>query len=293
MDDPSLATDERPPADVFGALADPVRIAILEALWEADGHEATFSELQSAVGVEDSGHFNYHAAKLRGTFVTADEGVYRLRLAGRRVVGALLSGVYTQTGAADVVVSTHDCPLCSTGALRFRYETELLRIDCVDCETELITFPVPPGALAVSDPEQLPVAAERYGRSFLAQNRAGFCTNCEGPVTATVDRAGSLFPDDPLPADVPIVVYDCPRCGEQSTVDLRTAVAAEPTVVAFHHDQRVDLDERPLWELFVVDERSRVLEHESGHAAVSFEEGGERLTVTVDETATVIDTDRT
>jgi DNA-binding transcriptional ArsR family regulator len=52
------------PDEAFAALGDPTRIAILRALFE-DPHEPTaFSDLRRAVGVRDSGQFNYHLGEL-------------------------------------------------------------------------------------------------------------------------------------------------------------------------------------------------------------------------------------
>jgi len=47
------------PEDVFTLLSDDIRVEILQALWEADDPVA-FSELHGAVGIRDSGQFNYH-----------------------------------------------------------------------------------------------------------------------------------------------------------------------------------------------------------------------------------------
>ncbi|WP_439027290.1 ArsR/SmtB family transcription factor [Haloarchaeobius sp. DT45] len=299
MKESSLVSDEQPAADVFGALAAPTRIAILEALWEADGQEATFSELQEAVGIEDSGQFNYHLSKLRGRFVTSEDGTYGLRLAGRRIIGALLSGSYTQTGAAGPAQTDHDCPLCDDGSLTFSYESEEVHVDCDVCEDGIICFPVPPGAFAGYATDHLPDVAERYARTLLHQNRHGFCINCDGRVTGVAAPAGEIFPavdadaGTELPPDAPFVEYHCDRCGEVATFDLRTVVATEPTVVAFHHDHGVNLEQRPLWEFFALDpNQSTVTDTDPFRAVARFTAGGTTLTVTVDDELGVLDTDR-
>jgi hypothetical protein len=69
------------PESAFAALADDLRIEILRALWCADDHEATFSELRAAVGNPDSGQFNYHLGQLTEQFVTKTHEGYRLTLA--------------------------------------------------------------------------------------------------------------------------------------------------------------------------------------------------------------------
>ena len=63
-----ITTDET--EEAFTALSDATRIGILRTLWDAEDHEATFTELREAVGMRDSGQFNYHLDKLTGRFVT-------------------------------------------------------------------------------------------------------------------------------------------------------------------------------------------------------------------------------
>ncbi|MFT4933083.1 MAG: DNA-binding transcriptional ArsR family regulator, partial [Natronomonas sp.] len=62
--------------EVFAVLADDTRVAILQALWETEDYEASFSELRDAVGMRDSGQFNYHLDKLVGPFVAKAEDGY-------------------------------------------------------------------------------------------------------------------------------------------------------------------------------------------------------------------------
>lgn len=89
------------PKAAFSVLADGSRIEILRALWKADGQEATFSELRAAVGMDDSGKFNYHLGKLTDQFVHKTAEGYELRSVGRNVVGSLLSGAYTMEARTD------------------------------------------------------------------------------------------------------------------------------------------------------------------------------------------------
>lgn len=55
--------------DAFQLLANETRIEILLALWTRPTWEATFTELKNAVGMRDSGQFQYHLNKLAGTFI--------------------------------------------------------------------------------------------------------------------------------------------------------------------------------------------------------------------------------
>ena len=78
-----------PPERAFGLLADETRLAIIQALWAATeldadgtvGQEASavrFSDLFAALGIDDTGNFNYHLEKLRGHFVATTDGGYVL-----------------------------------------------------------------------------------------------------------------------------------------------------------------------------------------------------------------------
>lgn len=278
----SPAVEEVPPTEAFAALADPTRIAILRALWEADDHTATFSELRAAVEMDDSGRFNYHLSKLRDRFISSTDDGYCLRLAGTRVVGALLSGAYTQTGSVEPVAMDQPCPYCD-GSLTFRYGDEQIIIDCDDCEQVSIQFRVPPGVFAGYDHEMLPDVTERYARNLIQQARTGFCMICEGRVSPQV--AVETPPSDTEGLSrIPLVYYECARCGETINSDLGTAFLDHPDVVAFYHDHGIDVRETPIWQFVAVDEESvRVLEEEPLRMNVIHTADDDRLTLTVGE----------
>lgn len=283
----SPAVEEVPPAEAFAALADPTRIAILRALWEADDHTATFSELRAAVEMDDSGRFNYHLSKLRGRFISHTDDGYRLRLAGTRVVGALLSGAYTQTGSVDPVAMDQSCPLCD-GPLTFHYEDEQVVIDCDDCGQTLMGFSVPPGVFAGHDHEILPDITERYARNLIRQIRTGFCMTCEGRVHPRVTVETPPSDTECLPP-IPMVQYECERCGETISSDLGTAFLDHPDVVAFYHDHGIDVRETPIWRFVAVDEDGvRVLEEDPLRMNVIHTADDDRLTLTVDRSLDVL-----
>jgi len=275
------------PAAAFAALADPVRVAVLEALWEADGHTATFSELRTAVGVEDSGRFNYHLSELRGRFVTKDEEGYRLRLAGSRVVGALLSGAYTQTGSVESMAMDQACPYCER-TLTFHYEDEQVEMVCGDCDTVSIQIGVPPGVFAGYDRERLPAVTERYARATVRRVNEGFCTTCEGQVQPRVTIETPPEDAEDLP-EIPLVSYECERCGEFITADLSTALLDQPDVVAFYHDHDIDVREAALWRFVATDgDSTRICSENPLHVSVVYTAGDDRLTLTVDDALSVL-----
>lgn len=288
-----MSRESDDPAEAFAALSDPTRVTVLRTLWEADD-PLSFSDLQEAVGMRDSGQFNYHLGRLRGRFVTNDEAGYRLRVAGRRVVGALLSGAYTSAESTVSRPLDDPCPNCGS-TTTFRYEDDRVWFDCEDCDFTAMNH-VSPGVFAGYDVETYPAVAQRYLRTRIGHLVAGFCTNCEGRLRTTVRRFADVWPDDAAEdfadlATVPFVVYDCERCGDRVTTDLGLALIDRPVVVAFFHDHGVDTRDRPLWS-FVAVHDSTVETADPFRATVTFQEGDDALTLTVDDGLRVLDTKR-
>ena len=277
------------PAAAFAALSDPNRISILRALWEADG-PLSFSALRTAVGMRDSGQFNYHLGKLRDRFVTGDEEGYRLQAAGRRVVGSVLSGAYT--GAEDVgpIGLDDPCPNCGE-PMTFRYEDEQAWFVCEGCELAAVNT-VPAGVFEGDDPAAYPAVATRYLRARVRQLTGGFCTTCEAPLGPTVRAVEAVWPDETLPfTGVPFAVYDCERCGDRATADLGLALYERPVVVAFYHDHGVAVDERPIWSFMRLHD-SAVDSTDPFRASVTYREGDGALTLVVDESLAVVASER-
>jgi len=85
-------------SEAFEALANEVRVAALVELLAAEraGEDPlSFSELQSATGVEESAGFAYHLRQLTDTFLRKRGEGYVLTPAGRRAARAVVSGAFT------------------------------------------------------------------------------------------------------------------------------------------------------------------------------------------------------
>jgi hypothetical protein len=288
MDERRLA-EATGPADAFAALSDGIRVDALRALWDADGALA-FSELREAVGVRDSGQFNYHLDKLAGRFVRKTDDGYELTVAGRQVNGAIQAGAYTMEGTIDPIALDEPCPACG-GSRTLRYEDEIVRVDCEDCDVAA-TVGVPPGVFAECDRADVPAVASDYLRTVVQQVTNGFCWYCEGriaptvlPVVETADRA------DPPEAfrDLPTVRFDCDRCGAEIAVDLGMAMSVHPVVVGFLSDHGVDVRDRSVHEFSALDDESaRIRERDPFRASVTYDAGGASLTLVVDEDLDVV-----
>jgi hypothetical protein len=118
-------------AAAFDAVSDEVRLGVIKAFVEErsrrretldleDRDDITddvvllsFSELWDAVGIEDSGRFNYHLDKLVGRFVHRTPKGYMLTVAGHRLAGSIVAGRYETTAAAPERVDRY-CPACGS-----------------------------------------------------------------------------------------------------------------------------------------------------------------------------------
>jgi len=93
------------PTSAFSALGNETRPRIVLELGGAGEpggfDELGFGELQSLVGVEDNGNFNYHLRELAGEFVERTDGGYRLALPGVYVYRALKTGPLAGTPDRD------------------------------------------------------------------------------------------------------------------------------------------------------------------------------------------------
>ena len=292
--DESPIVDALDPEDAFAVLADETRIDILRALWEADGHEATFSELREAVGVRDSGQFNYHLGKLTGRFVGKTDDGYELRTAGQEIVGSLLAGSYTMTADLEPIELDDPCPVCD-GPMSFDYEHERVVVGCDEC-FYTSSFPVPPGAFAGYEVDRFPAVADRYVWTLFAQLSNGFCSSCTGPVEPELITLEELSGwDGPTEfAHVASVAYDCDRCGSSSQLDLKTALLNHPAVVSFHHDHGVDVRDVSILRRRETanDLHSRLLEGDPPQATATYTIDDASLTLTVDDALEVVDVER-
>lgn len=87
------STTEQPGSDptaVFDLLSDETRLEIVTALDRADADGLRFSTLRERVGAADSGRFNYHLRKLRGTLVRKDGDCYVLTPTGVRMAATVM-----------------------------------------------------------------------------------------------------------------------------------------------------------------------------------------------------------
>jgi|APHM01.1.fsa_nt_gi hypothetical protein len=293
MDRPQFVAQTEPSA-AFDLLSDDTRVAILRALWTG-ACPMTFSELRGAVGVADSGQFNYHLNKLVGQFVSKGDAGYELTTAGSRINGAIEAGSYTTDGVMDPIPLEQPCPACG-GARTFRYKDDTAQVECDSCALK-IRYPVPPSVFADCNRKTIPTVAGEYLRMILDQLASGFCSLCEGPVDQTVCQfsesaigAEDVADSRQDPDQAVIVQYECLQCGAQPASILGLDLLAHPAVVSFYYDRGVDLRKRSFWQLSALDPGTTQLRGtQPFRAEQTYTVAGDELTMVVDDEMTVID----
>ena len=196
------------PDDAFAALGNETRMDILRTLAEADA-PLSFSELRERVGVSDSGRFNYHLDTVEGHFVRKTDGEYELRQAGRRVIGAVLSGAITDDPVVEPTEIDDPCPVCGAPTLVAFFEGRVEHY-CTECagyygrdlpSSESATagdassgtpeygylgsFQLPPAGTEGRAPGELFRAASTWGLLNLIAVGAGVCPECSAPLASS------------------------------------------------------------------------------------------------------------
>jgi hypothetical protein len=283
------------PDEIFAALSNDTRVAILQALQAADSRAASFSDLRAAVGVDDPGQFNYHLGKLTGRFVAKTDAGYRLTQAGKQMAGALASGAYTVAGSIEPITLASPCQACGD-VQTLRYEDETVRVDCNSC-SHTTAFAVPPAVLADCARADVPDVASRYLRATIRLQYNGFCWYCNGPIESTVGSAAALGLSAAAvpeafgePDSVPWVQFDCPRCGATASAGLAGVLLAHPAVAGFYYEHGIDVHDQHVWAFPPLDSvASTVPDCESVAARVVYREDGDECPIAVGEQLAVVD----
>jgi hypothetical protein len=282
--------------EAFDLVANETRFDILRALWDVqkEGTDGVaFSRLREQVGMRDSGQFNYHLDKLVGRFVRNGEDGYRLTHAGRQVVGAAASGVYTEaetTAVEPMVVG--ECAECG-GRLEASYGSGVAEIECLDCELVVTDgLAAPPIIVATHDEADLPDAFSRHLKARVETMNQGFCPLCRGGVDRSLTRfteheaavKSETENDEDGPfEDVLDVLYTCRACGFEAHGVVGTALASEPVVTAFLFDHGIDVSDTLVWEFdWLYDFDAEITSEDPPRVEATLDVDGGRLLLTLD-----------
>lgn len=282
------------PAAAFDLVANELRFDIVQALWEArtDGETPlSFSTLRERVGVRDSGQFNYHLNKLVPRFVRNDDG-YALTHAGQQVVGAAVSGTYTDADVAVEPYPVGSCPSCGT-EVTAAYEAGRIVVECDECDLSVADgLPAPPVLAAHHDETELSSAFAGLIRTRIVSTDEGICTLCGGPLDTT--PLPFLETDFAFEGDGHIGArHRCRSCGRRTHSALGLSVLYHPAVVGLYHDHGVDVRRLPLWEMDWVSEEHAAVESEAPpRVRVDVVQEDERVRFRLDDDCEVVDYER-
>jgi hypothetical protein len=286
----AVSVEGRSPEAVFGLLGDENRLQILQALGETPEAPVPFAELHRRSGVDDSGRFNYHLGKLRGTFVRRTDDGYELTHAGQQVIGAMYAGVYTANATVEAIPVEGSCPVCG-GDLVAEYAEETAHVDCTACEGFQNDFRFPPGSLDQFNCEELPLAFDRWMRHVIGGVIAGFCYTCAGRMGGqlVVDDADEVVGGLPAHAE-----FECDRCGSTATTSAGAPMLYHPAVAGFLYDHGFESGQSPTWELGAVGlPTGELVSTSPPRITIQLEHDGERVVATLEADASISSVERT
>ncbi|MEZ3117552.1 ArsR family transcriptional regulator [Halobaculum sp. MBLA0147] len=287
--------------EAFALLGHDLRLEIVLALlerWRAAATEPTgYADLMRAVGLEDSGKFNYHLQKLRGVYVRKTDEGYVPTAAATALYRAVLGS--RPTTDDDVTLDGPDasCPACGTD-LAATYEHGFLEVTCPDCGSERphVSFPLPRNALAGRTETEVYGAVADRVHGFADLVRRGQCPYCAGTVSVSIDPEAV---DRPAPEAVDTdahavgfddaLRFDCDRCSLVLVPSFTGALAREPRVVATLRSIGVDTEDSPPWVLPLPGRELR--SRDPLRVALTWTTDGGTATVVVDDTVAVVSTE--
>lgn len=271
----------------FSLVANDIRFQILQELWEARQAEelpVPFSDLFDSVDVRDSGQFNYHLGKLVPRFIRNAEDGYELTFAGEQVIGAAVSGVYTDTDVTVDAIDVGECPDCGN-TIEARYDAGRLEVECVGCDLVITDgLPAPPVIAASHEPGALPMVFSQFLLTRCQSLTRGFCQHCGGRVESSLDTESW---------DEPHVQQSCQACGMDIGMTVEAVVLDHPAVISFLYDDGIDLRETMIWDLdWLFDTEVTIASEDPLRVDLTMNRDDERLNLTLDETLSVMDVAR-
>lgn len=267
----------------FGALANPLRVRILLALTETrqadwDHKGMSYSDLRSAVAVEDGGRFNYHLDELRDQFVRAEDGRYWLTAAGSRVVDEIYAETFSQTETDISGQVGWECPR-DGNPLEATYDDGVLSVACPDHGT-IFDMWLRFNTATDRSSADLFAWANRRGLWYLESVSWDVCPHCAGQFgEATFRPAGGDGPTDT--AGSFIAEMTCERCAISFGIPAHQYALTRPPTIAFLHDH--DIDYRSLAVEYGAAEWTHETTRTDSGVLVCLTVDGDRLAIELDQ----------
>ncbi|SIR82333.1 hypothetical protein SAMN05421858_3967 [Haladaptatus litoreus] len=274
---PVEATNERI-RDAFQLLANETRLEILFALWNAPEWTATFTELKDAVGMRDSGQFQYHLNQLAGTFIRRTDDGYTHLASGIALYRAMLGSV-AGTESIDSIPLDEFCPDCEN-RLRLTYENQVFFARCSACDETVLSSPFLPAGLDNRIDDERLWAFDRWTRRLVGNLRDGVCPWCASRVNheLSVEDSTESSAESEGGSNVRIV-HTCNRCGGFLKTTVGENVIDHPAVISFFYDRGKDITSIPHWKLdfCTSDEGVELISEEPVEIRLTIREAGDEL----------------
>jgi len=295
------------PDEAFDVVGDEARLQILQVLAEA-GEPLAFSELLDRIDYDDSSNFSYHLEKLVGHFVRKTEEGYRPRLAGRRVVESIYSGVVTDNPVVDRTPVDMTCMYCEAPT-EMAYHDGVAVVYCRECEGRIgkmgpaEQWPIPhrdivgyvslpPAGVYGRTPTEMLDAAGITTVADVQEIVRGVCPGC----SATIDRSPEVCEDHETADEfctrcnhqfgVSILVR-CTNCTFRSRSPFPTHALGNIDLLAFMTDHGIDPFASNAFHLRACTEE--ILSADPLRARYTFTADGDALTLTIDDDLRVIE----
>jgi hypothetical protein len=236
---PDGSTDREAVRDAFSVLAHDIRLDIVLALLEGWAGVHTepqrYSDLMEAVGMEDSGKFNYHLDKLRGVYVEKIDEGYVPTAAATALYRAVLAHRPTEETTRTRELD-ETCPNCG-GTVVERYERSFLSHECTDCEDwPGATYSFPANGLRNRTGRERQRAVAHRAGYHIGLARTGQCPFCAGRVQVGFDPQADWAGHEESSVELA-----CDTCTWRVVVAVLTPLQFEPLVAAALTQVGVDL----------------------------------------------------
>jgi len=284
--------------EAISILGEQTRMQIIVELGEAwDEHQhqqqkLRFSELMEAVGLTDSGQFNYHLDKLVGSFVAKSDEGYWLPNPGMKLYRLIVSGTFTEREIRKDI-DVDDCPSCG-GTVRATYRDDnALVFTCRDCAAGYAVIPFSPRGFTNRTDKDALRAAFRAFYNELRLARQGICPACDGHMeTKLVDDLNERL--DSLSVGGVISSLKCRICNNYYYSDLSSVALTTDEVQQFLRDCGLEPPLVREWHDVTVaaDESVTVAQTDPLRVEITFSVKGETIDVTFDSNHQVINSVR-
>ncbi len=240
-------------ADVFGLLADDIRLEILRTIARVQFAERetgetslSFSAIYDRVDVENTSKLSYHLGELTGTFLRKGGDGYAFTYAGEQLVRFILAENYrSPPGFAPIEVSGR-CLFCGESRLEAMVEGQYFMLRCQACEGPAFSYRVRPAQVRSHTGTALIDAVIWEQAGDILKLREGVCPDCAGRMATEV-----LAAETPIAESVPAsfaASSACQQCLRWMSLPLPYSAAYHPESVSFHWEHGLDILGTGIWE---------------------------------------------